>query len=176
MPDGGPSSSCSEGKWFTWHVYIWLRSQSLGFPGGSDSEESTCSARDPVPVPGLGTSPGDWNGYTPVSLPGKSHGQRSLAGCSPWGCKELDTTERLSTPPGCLKTTEIDSCTVLEAETPKSGCLQDCAHSENSRERSFPASCSAFLSLCPSLHMATFPLCVRLCLDSLLPVRTLVTR
>ena len=30
---------------------------------------------------------------TPVFLPGKSHGQRSLAGYSPWGCKELDTTE-----------------------------------------------------------------------------------
>ena len=34
---------------------------------------------------------------TPVSLPGKSHGQRSLAGYSPWGCKELDMTERLNT-------------------------------------------------------------------------------
>ena len=33
---------------------------------------------------------------TPVSLPGKSHGQRSLVGCSPWGCKESDTTERLT--------------------------------------------------------------------------------
>jgi len=32
---------------------------------------------------------------TPVLLPGKSHGQRSLVGYSPWGCKELDTTERL---------------------------------------------------------------------------------
>ena len=32
---------------------------------------------------------------TPVLLPGKSHGQRSLVGCSPWGCEELDTTERL---------------------------------------------------------------------------------
>ena len=30
---------------------------------------------------------------TPVCLPEKSHGQRSLAGDSPWGCKELDTTE-----------------------------------------------------------------------------------
>ena len=29
---------------------------------------------------------------TPVLLPRKSHGQRSLAGYSPWGCKELDTT------------------------------------------------------------------------------------
>ena len=33
---------------------------------------------------------------TPVFLPGESHGQRSLAGCSPWGLKELDITERLS--------------------------------------------------------------------------------
>ena len=32
---------------------------------------------------------------TPVLLPGKSHGQRSLVGCSPWGREELDTTERL---------------------------------------------------------------------------------
>ena len=32
---------------------------------------------------------------TPVLLPGKSFGQRSLVGCSPWGLKESDTTERL---------------------------------------------------------------------------------
>ena len=32
---------------------------------------------------------------TPVLLPGKSHGQSNLVGCSPWGCKEWDTTERL---------------------------------------------------------------------------------
>ena len=32
---------------------------------------------------------------TPVLLPGKFHGQRSLVGCSPWGREELDTTERL---------------------------------------------------------------------------------
>ena len=30
---------------------------------------------------------------TSVLLPGKSHGQRSLAGCSPWGCEESDTTD-----------------------------------------------------------------------------------
>ena len=35
---------------------------------------------------------------TPALLPGKSHGQRSLVGYSPWGCKELDTTERLHFP------------------------------------------------------------------------------
>ena len=32
---------------------------------------------------------------TPVLLPGKSHGWRSLVGCSPWGHKESDTTEQL---------------------------------------------------------------------------------
>ena len=32
---------------------------------------------------------------TPVLLPGKSHGRRSLVGCSPWGRKESDTTVRL---------------------------------------------------------------------------------
>ena len=42
-----------------------------------------------------------WHGWrrqwqpTPVLLPGKSHGQRSLVGCSPWGRKESDTTKRL---------------------------------------------------------------------------------
>ena len=32
---------------------------------------------------------------TPVLLPGKSHGRRSLVGCSPWGRSELDTTEEI---------------------------------------------------------------------------------
>ena len=32
---------------------------------------------------------------TPVLSPGKSHGRRSLVGCSPWGCTESDTTQRL---------------------------------------------------------------------------------
>ena len=34
--------------------------------------------------------------HTPVFLPGESHGQRSLAGCSPWGLKESDVTEWLT--------------------------------------------------------------------------------
>ena len=34
--------------------------------------------------------------HTPVFLPGKSYGQRSLVGYSPWDCKESDTTEQLS--------------------------------------------------------------------------------
>ena len=39
--------------------------------------------------------PGGGHGYppTPVFLPGESHGQRSLEGYSPWGCKQSDRTE-----------------------------------------------------------------------------------
>ena len=33
---------------------------------------------------------------TPILLPGESQEQRSLAGYSPWGCKELDMTEWLA--------------------------------------------------------------------------------
>ena len=33
---------------------------------------------------------------TPVFLPGEFHGRRTLAGCSPWGYKDLDTTEQLT--------------------------------------------------------------------------------
>ena len=46
-------------------------------------------------IPGSGKSPGVGNGI-PVFLPGNFHGERSLLGYSPWGCKELDTTEQLS--------------------------------------------------------------------------------
>ena len=59
--------------------------------------------RDAGSIPGSGRSPGDgellqWKWQpTPVFLPGRSHGQRSPADHSPWGRKELDTTERLST-------------------------------------------------------------------------------
>ena len=48
-------------------------------------------------VPELGRSPEEgWSRQwhpTPVLLPGKSHGWRSLVGCSPCGCKESDRTE-----------------------------------------------------------------------------------
>ena len=68
----------------------------LGFPGESDGKESACNAGDFGSIPELGRSLEEGNGYlpTPVLLPGEF--QRSLAGYSPWGCKELDTTERLT--------------------------------------------------------------------------------
>ena len=65
------------------------------FPGGSDSKASACNAED------LGSFLGQedplrrqWH-PTPVLLPGKFHGRRSLVGYSPWDLKQSDMTERL---------------------------------------------------------------------------------
>ena len=49
-------------------------------------------------LPGSGRSPGGGDGNpTPAFLPGQFHGQRSLLGYSPWGGRESDMTEQLST-------------------------------------------------------------------------------
>ena len=69
----------------------------MGFPGGSVSKESACSVGDLGLIPGLGRSPGEGNGnQLQYSFLENPQGQRSLAGCSPWGCKESDMTEQLS--------------------------------------------------------------------------------
>ena len=49
-------------------------------------------------ISGSGRHPGGGNG-NPLQIfsPGESHGQRSLVGYSPWGGKDLDMTEQLST-------------------------------------------------------------------------------
>ena len=69
-----------------------------GFPGGSDGKESTCNTGDLSSILGLGRSSGGGHGnplqYSCLENP---HKQRSLAGYSPWGHKELDTTKQLST-------------------------------------------------------------------------------
>ena len=68
-----------------------------GFSGGSDGRESACNAGDPGSIPGSGRSPAEGNGYPlQYSCLENPHGQRSLAGYSPWGRKESDTTERLT--------------------------------------------------------------------------------
>ena len=67
----------------------------MGFPGDSDSKVSACNVGDPGSSPGWERSPGRKWQPTPVLLPGKFHGQRSLVGYSPWGCKESDSTEQL---------------------------------------------------------------------------------
>ena len=67
----------------------------MDFSGGSDGKASVYNGR-PGFDPWIGKIrwKRKWQS-TPVLLSGKSHGQRSLIGYSPWGCKELDTTERL---------------------------------------------------------------------------------
>ena len=71
--------------------------QGRDFPGGSADKESACNAGNLGLISGLGKIPWRmvWQA-TPVSLPGESHGQRSLVGYSPWGRKESDMTGRLS--------------------------------------------------------------------------------
>ena len=67
-----------------------------GLPDGSASEGSTCQCRRPKRNrfdTWVGRIP--WRRKwqpAPVFLPGKSNGQRSLVGYSPWGRKELDMT------------------------------------------------------------------------------------
>ena len=69
----------------------------MGFPGGASGKESTCQCRRCKRCefdPWVGKIP--WRRArqsTPVFLPRESHGQRSLAGYSPWGNIESDATE-----------------------------------------------------------------------------------
>ena len=70
----------------------------MGFPGGSDRKESACDVGDLGSVPGSGRSPGGGNGNPRQCSCLENPGQRSLAGYSPWGHKESDTIEQLSSP------------------------------------------------------------------------------
>ena len=81
------------------HNYILcLCSVRKGFPGSSAGKESSCNAGDLGSIPGFWRSPGGRHGnplqYSCLENP---QGQRSMACYSPWGCKESDTTEWLST-------------------------------------------------------------------------------
>ena len=67
-----------------------------GFPGGATAKEPACQCQrrgSQGPDPRVRKSP--WRRAwqpTPGFLPGESHGQRSLGGCSPWGRRESDMT------------------------------------------------------------------------------------
>ena len=67
--------------------------RSLGTPSGTSGKESACQCRwykRPGIHPWVGKIP--WRRKwqpTPAFLPGKSHGQRSLVGYSPWGCRRV---------------------------------------------------------------------------------------
>ena len=69
----------------------------IGLPCGLAGKESSCNAGDLGSIPGLERSPGGGHGI-PLQYSGLENPQeqRSLEGYSPWGRKESDTTERLS--------------------------------------------------------------------------------
>ena len=70
-----------------------------GFPGGivlKNPPANAGYARVAGLIPGL-EDPLEEKMATYSTIPGKFHGQRSLAGYSPWGCKELDMTEHIHT-------------------------------------------------------------------------------
>ena len=82
------------------------------FPGGSVGKESASlqETGEAGSILGFEISPGGGNGsLLQCSCLEKSHGQRSLAGYSPWGCKESDMTEWLSLP----------ACIILPLSFPK---------------------------------------------------------
>ena len=73
------------------HILDWFRQKLFV----SDGTESPCNVGDPSLIPGSGRCI-PWRRAwlpTPVFLPGELHGQRSLAGYSPWDRKELDTSD-----------------------------------------------------------------------------------
>ena len=78
-------------------LHFLLPQHKQGFPGGSIKNPPT-RQENLGSIPGLGRFPGGGHGnpfqYSCLENP---HGQRGLVGYSPWGCKESDTTERLST-------------------------------------------------------------------------------
>ena len=83
--------SLLEGSLFIWEVV-----SPMDFPGGSDSKHVCLQCQRPGFNAWVGKIPWrrKWQPIL-VFLPGKSHGQRSLVGYSPWGREELDTTEQL---------------------------------------------------------------------------------
>ena len=92
-----------------------------------------------------------------VFLPGKFHGQRSLAGYSPWGCRELDTKEHIIFP-GLL--TQYPLCISLFFGPGQSSCRLEALlgaagiHSLGSRSLCHDASSSSFFEFnhCVSTH------------------------
>ena len=72
--------------------YVECYTATEGFPGGSMVKNPPASAGDVGSIPGSNkiTWRRKWQ-RTPVFLPGKFYGQRSLVGCSPWGAESAKT-------------------------------------------------------------------------------------
>ena len=78
--------------------FIFMYAYAWAFPSGFDHKEASCNAGDLGSIPGLGRCPeGGLGNSLQYSCLENPHGQKSLAGSSPWGRKESDMTELLST-------------------------------------------------------------------------------
>ena len=98
-------SLLEDGNWLPEESAMWLEGWSFqpcsldlrGFPGGSDGKESAWNVGDLGSILGLGRSSGEGHSNPlQCSYLDNPHGQRSLAGHSPWGHKESNTAERLT--------------------------------------------------------------------------------
>ena len=91
----------------------------LGFPNGSGGKESTCNAGDlSSGISSLGREDPLEEGMATHSME-NPHGQRSLVGYSPWGHKESDATERLSTAHNLHKQDSLECKLVFKILRPK---------------------------------------------------------
>ena len=94
-PFSGKGREGLETEWVIDYAYVMKFPQKFPkVPSGSDGKESAWKAGDPGPWVRTISCRREWLPI-PVFLPGECHGQRNLAGYSPWGCKELDTIEWL---------------------------------------------------------------------------------
>ena len=98
----------------------------MDFRGDSAGTESTCNVGDLCSVPGSGRSPGEENGnplqYSCLENP---LGQRSLAGYSPWGRRESDTTEQPSIAAVCACQSQSPSLQVCPLHLHLYFCVAD---------------------------------------------------
>ena len=76
--------------------FLKMNSWFMGFPGGSHGRESACNVEGPGSIPGSERSSGEGNGNPLQYSCLENSMERSLAGDSPWGCKESDMTEWLT--------------------------------------------------------------------------------
>ena len=105
-----------QGPWLSWTLSTNIQWRPSGFPGDSVVKSLPAivgDAGDSCLIPGWGRSPGGgkWQ-PSPVFSPGKFHEQRSLAGYSPWGCKEADMTEHARTQWGPHPSSQVKCDTI----------------------------------------------------------------
>ena len=100
QPSMGSGSTAATRQGWSSGVNCDRPSKAVGFPPWLSGKESTCQCRRRGFDPWIGKMP--WRRKwqpTPVFSPGKSHGQRSLAGYTVHGFADSDMTEQLTTPP-----------------------------------------------------------------------------